>query len=65
MILDRLRAGCDEQEGAQWTAAIDSTVGVLISTPPVPGHAPPADIDPGRLAPVQLSRPARTGGRIE
>ena len=26
MILDGLRAGCDEAEGAQWTAGIDATV---------------------------------------
>jgi transposase len=25
-ILDRLRAGCDEGEGADWTVSVDSTV---------------------------------------
>lgn len=25
-ILDRLRAGCDEAEGADWTVGVDSTV---------------------------------------
>jgi hypothetical protein len=28
-------------------------------------HAPPADVDPERLAVARLSAPARTGGSIE
>jgi transposase len=65
MILDRLRAGCDEQDGAGWTAAIDSTVVRAHLHAAGARHAPPKDIDAQRLAPVQLSDPARTGGSVE
>ncbi|GAA3507733.1 hypothetical protein GCM10023075_64780 [Streptosporangium album] len=33
-ILDRLRAGCDEAEGDQWTTSVDSTVNRAHRTAP-------------------------------
>jgi transposase len=64
-ILDGLRAGCDAGEGAAWTAAIDATVVRAHQHAAGARHAPPRDIDPGRLAVAVLSAPARTGGGIE
>ena len=64
-ILDALRAGCDEQEGKDWAAAIDSTVVRAHQHAAGARHRPPADIDPERLEPAQLSRPVRAGGRLE
>jgi transposase len=59
MILDRLRAGCDEAEGAAWTVAADATVVRAHQHAAGARRAPPADIDPARLAPAALSDPAR------
>jgi transposase len=64
-ILDRLRAGCDQGEGAEWTAAIDATVVRAHQHAAGARHRPPADVDPARLAPAALSAPARTGGDLE
>jgi transposase len=64
-ILDELRKDCDRDQGVEWTAAIDSTVVRAHQHAAGARHEPPKDIDPQRLAPTQLSRPARTGGTIE
>ena len=64
-ILNVLRAGCDEVEGADWTVAIDSTVVRAHQHAAGARHQPPADIDPARLAPTVLSAPVRTGGDME
>jgi transposase len=60
MILGRLRAGCDEAEGAAWTVAADATVVRAHQHAAGARRAPPADIDPARLAPAALSAPARS-----
>jgi transposase len=64
-ILAQLRAGCDEEEGQEWTAAIDSTVVRAHQHAAGARHEPPKDIDPARLEPVALSAPGHTGGCIE
>jgi transposase len=64
-ILDGLRAGCDQEQGAAWTAAVDATVVRAHQHAAGARHDPPKDIDPGRLAPAVLARPAGTGGSIE
>jgi hypothetical protein len=63
MILDRLRAGCDEAEGQAWTVAADATVVRAHQHPPGARRVPPADVDPARLEPAALSTPARPRGR--
>ncbi len=68
MILDGLRAGCDEAEGAQWTAGIDATVVRAHQHAAGARHEPPKDISPDRLIPVlgeRVSWPGRTGGGAE
>jgi transposase len=65
MILDRLRAGCDEAAGQAWTVAVDATVVRAHQHAAGARRRPPADIDPARLAPAVLSAPARTGGTAE
>jgi hypothetical protein len=65
MILDRLRAGCDQAEGKAWTVAVDATVVRAHQHAAGARHAPPADIDPVRLAPITLSAPARLRGGAE
>ena len=50
MILDRLRAGCDEAEGWAWAVAAGTR------------DAPSADIGPVRLTPAALSAPALVRG---
>jgi transposase len=62
MILDRLRAGCDQGQGRAWTAAVDATVVRAHQHAAGARHAPPADIDPARLAPMALSAPGRLRG---
>jgi transposase len=61
-ILDRLRAGCDEAEGAAWAVAADATVVRAHQHAAGARRRPPADIDPARLAPAVLSAPARARG---
>jgi transposase len=61
-ILSRLQTGCDEQEGQDWAVAIDSTVVRAHQHAAGARHAPPADIDPARLAPTRLAAPDDTGG---
>jgi transposase len=62
MILDRLRARCDETAGQAWTVAADSTVVRAHQHAAGTRQAPPADIDPARLAAAALSAPARARG---
>ena len=59
MILDRLRAGCDEAQGAGWTVAADATVVRAHQHAAGARRKPPADVDPARLAPAALSDPVR------
>jgi transposase len=62
MILDRLRAGCDEAEGQAWTVAADATVVWAHQHAAGARRAPPADVDPAWLAPAVLSDPVRRRG---
>ena len=62
MILDRLRAGCDEAEGQGWTVAVDATVVRAHQHAAGARRPPPADVDPARLAPAELSAPVRARG---
>jgi hypothetical protein len=62
MILDRLRAGCDESAGRGWTVAVDATIVRAHQHAAGARRRPPADVDPGRLAPAVLSAPARPRG---
>jgi transposase len=62
MILDRLRAGCDQGDGAAWTVAADATVVRAHQHAAGARRQPPADVDPGRLAPAELSAPAHRRG---
>src|SRR5881394_3000649 len=59
MILDRLRAGCDEAQGAGWTVAADATVVRAHQHAAGARRKPPADVDPARLAAAALSTPVR------
>lgn len=61
-VLSRLQTGCDQEEGADWTAAIDATVVRAHQHAAGARHAPPVDIDPARLATAQLRVPGHTGG---
>jgi len=65
LILDALRAGCDQEQGAAWMVAADATVVRAHRHAAGARHAPPRDIDPGRLAVAVLSAPARARGCIE
>jgi len=68
VVLDGLRVGCDEREGAQWTAGIDATVVRAHQHAAGARHEPPKDIPPDRLIPVlgeRVSSPGRTGGGAE
>ena len=62
MILDRLRAGCDEAGGRAWTVAVDATVVRAHQHAAGARREPPADIGPARLVPAVLSVPARIRG---
>jgi transposase len=70
-ILSALQAGCDEDEGAAWTVAVDSTVVRAHQHAAGARHDPPKDVDAQRLAPAGLNEPTRrppvkgTGGRVE
>jgi transposase len=64
-ILAALQSGCDEQDGAGWTAAVDSTVVRAHQHAAGARHQPPKDIPAERLEPVPLSAPVRTGGEAE
>jgi transposase len=62
VILDRLRAGCDQAEGRGWTVAVDATVVRAHQHAAGARRNPPADVDPARVAPAALSAPARPRG---
>jgi transposase len=71
VILDVLRTGCDQDEGAHWTAALDSTTVRAHQHAAGARHRPPQDVPAERLKPAALSIPVRarptpsTGGTIE
>jgi hypothetical protein len=62
MILDRLRAGCDQGAGRAWTVAADATVVRAHQHAAGARRTPPADVDPARLAAAELSVPPRPRG---
>ena len=64
MILDRLRAGCDQGAGQGWTVAVDAAV-VRAHQHAAGARQAAADVDPARLAPAQLSAPVRARGTAE
>jgi hypothetical protein len=53
-MLAGLRAGCDLQEGAQWTVGIDATVVRGHQHAAGARHAPPKDIPAQRLTALLL-----------
>ncbi|MGH3156725.1 MAG: hypothetical protein ACRDNF_09155, partial [Streptosporangiaceae bacterium] len=59
MILDRLRAGCDEAAGRAWMVAVDATVVRAHQHAAGARRLPPADVDPARVAVAELSTPLR------
>jgi transposase len=61
-VLDGLRVGCDQGEAADWTAAIDATIVRAHHHAAGARRKPPEDIPAERLAPAQLSSPARPRG---
>jgi transposase len=63
-ILDVLRAGCD-QGAPDWAVAVDSTVVRAHQHAAGARRRPPADVDPARLAPIELSASLRPRGGIE
>jgi transposase len=65
MILDRLRAGCDQGAGQGWTVAVDATVVRAHQHAAGARRRPPADVDRARLAPARLSAPVRARGTAE
>jgi len=58
-ILDRLRAGCDVDEGSQWTVGADSSTVRAHQHAAGARHAPPKDIPEYKLTPL-LAAPAQT-----
>lgn len=64
-ILDVLRTGCDQDEGADWTVSVDSTVVRAHQHAAGARREPPRDIPAGRLEPIALTTPVRTGGTVE
>ena len=43
--MDRLRAGCDEAEGGDWTVSVDSTINRAHQHAAGARHQPPRDLD--------------------
>ncbi len=64
MILGALRAGCDGG-AADWAVAVDATVVKAHQHAAGARRQPPADVDPARLAPAELTAPLRPRGGIE
>src|SRR5512142_547479 len=58
-ILDGLRVGCDQDEGADWAVAVDFPVVRAHQHPVGARHAPPQGVPAERLEPVALSAPVR------
>ena len=52
LILDRLRAGCDGDDGSEWTVGVDSSVIRAHQHAAGARHEPPKDIPVERLAPM-------------
>jgi transposase len=52
LVLDGLRAGCDREQGREWTVGIDATVVRGHQHAAGARHAPPRDIPADRLAPL-------------
>lgn len=48
-ILDQLRTGCDEPEGAEWTLSVDSTIARAHQHAAGARHRPPAEHRTGGL----------------
>ncbi len=61
-VLDTLRTGCDQVEGAAWTVAADATVVRAHQHAAGARREPPGDIPAERLAVAVQSAPAGTGG---
>ena len=61
-ILAALQTGCDVRDGADWAAAIDSTVVRAHQHAAGARHDPPKDIPADRLEPIPLSVPVSAGG---
>jgi hypothetical protein len=76
MILDRLRAGCDMDEGSEWTVGADSSAIRAHQQAAGARHELPKDVPEHKLTPL-LATPAEspaespadptghTGGRVE
>jgi transposase len=64
-IFSALQADCDQDEGQDWSLAVDSTVVRAHQHAAGARHAPPKDVAAERLEPIALSRPVGTGGRVE
>lgn len=64
-ILQVLQAGCDQDEAAAWSVAVDSTVVRAHQHAAGARHAPPKDIPAERLAVDELSAPVGAGGSVE
>ena len=62
MILGRLRAGCDQAAGGEWTVGVDAAVVRAHQRAAGAWRCPLADVDPARLAPAVLSAPVRVRG---
>ena len=52
LILDRLRTGCDGDDGSEWTVGVDSSVVRAHQHAAGARHEPPKDIPAERLAPM-------------
>lgn len=74
LILDRLRAGCDGDDGSEWTVGVDSSVIRAHQHAAGARHEPPKDIPAERLAPMLPPDPqpevssqpeGHTGGWVE
>jgi hypothetical protein len=66
-VLDRLRAGCDEDQGSGWTVGVDSTVVRAHQHAAGARHEPPKDIPAERLAPwlpAPAGEPAAAGDTV-
>jgi transposase len=68
VVLDGLRAGCDTDDGEQWTVGIDSTAVRAHHDAAGARHRPPVDVEAQRLVGVLEGATAgsgHTGGGVE
>jgi hypothetical protein len=74
LIVDRLRTGCDADDGSEWTVGVDSSVIRAHQHAAGARHQPPKDIPAERLAPMLPPDPqpevspqpeGHTGGWVE